>query len=271
MFERFTPRARRVLVVAQDAAREMGHSQIKPEHLLLALTEGEGMAANAMAQTGVDGAALRQRVSQRSQATSAGRKLEKVPFSPEAKKVLELSLREALQLGHNYIGTEHIFLGVQREAQKRDQTLDDLLGVNTTEVHNRLMELLAGTSAAAAIRSPALRSAMDAARHQAGASPMTTGHLVAAMVGDTDSHAARALTALGISSEALRAALADVPVAGTSDATLSTQSVAITIGQTTILIDEPDVAAALERLSADQLRDAIKKAIGLTHPDQITG
>jgi ATP-dependent Clp protease ATP-binding subunit ClpA len=271
MFERFTPRARRVIVLAQDAARDMGHPQIKPEHLLLGLQQGEGMAANAMAQCGVDGAALRLRVAEIIKATPSARKLNRVPFSPEAKKTLELSLRAALALGHNYIGTEHILLGVERQAEQGDHDLDELLGITTSDLHNRLMEMLGGATGAPSMRSPAVELAMSSARHQAGEASMTTGHLLASMVGDADSQAARALTALGITSEAVLAAIADVPVAQTSDATPAAQSVAITIGQTTTLIGDPELAAALEQLSAAQLRGAIKKAIGLVDPDQAAG
>jgi ATP-dependent Clp protease ATP-binding subunit ClpC len=271
MFERFTPRARRVVVLAQDAAREMGHSQIKPEHLLLALKEGEGLASNAMAQSGVDGAALRLRVAESMKAEPSARRLDRVPFSPEAKKALELSLRAALALGHNYIGTEHLFLGVQRKAEQGDRTLDELLGVAAADVHNRLTEMLGGASAGPSMRSPALQSAMKSARREAGQTPMTTGHMLAAMVVDTDSQAARALTAMGITSEAVHAAIADVPLASTSDAAPSPRSVAITIGETTTLIGDPDVAAALGQLSPVQLREAIKKAVQITDPDQAAG
>jgi ATP-dependent Clp protease ATP-binding subunit ClpC len=271
MFERFTPRARRVIVLAQDAARQMGHPQIKPEHLLLALKDGEGMASAAMVQVGVDGLALRQKVAELVKAKPSVRKLDKVPFSPEGKKALELSLRAALALGHNYIGTEHLFVGVEREAERRGRTLDGLLGVSTAEVHNRLMDILGGTPGAPSARSPALESAMNLARRQAGQAPMTTGHLLAAVVCDTESQAARVLASLGVTGQAVQTALARVPVAGTSDATPSAQSVAVTIGETTTVIGDADVAAALQQLNANQLRDAIKKAIDFANPDQAAG
>ncbi len=98
----------------------MGHQQIKPEHLLVALAEGEGVAANAMAETGVDRAALRGKVAQRFDSKPSSKKLNKVPFSPQAKTVMEQSLRAALGLGHNYIGTEHLFFGIEREAEQRE-------------------------------------------------------------------------------------------------------------------------------------------------------
>jgi ATP-dependent Clp protease ATP-binding subunit ClpA len=270
MFERFTDRARRVIVLAQDTARDMGHQQIKPEHLLVALAEGEGVAANAMAQSGVDGTALRDKVAQRFESKPSAKKLNKVPFSPEAKKAMELSLREALQLGHNYIGTEHLFLGVQREAERRGESLDELLGVSAADVRDRVLQILAGARPASSMRSPALHAAMSAAAQHAGGAEMTTGHLLAAMIADTDSQAAKALATLGVSAEAVTAALMQVPVAETSDAP-SAQSITVTVGETTTLISDPDVAAALRQLNAHQLREVIKKAIGPVSPDQAAG
>lgn len=268
MFERFTDRARRVLVLAQDAARDMDHQQIKPEHLLVALTEGEGVAAKAMAQCGVDAAALRARAAALFPSKSLATKLNKVPFSPEAKKALEQSLRAALGLGHNYIGTEHLFLGVQREAEQRGEALDDLLGVRAGDVNDQVMQMVGDKGPGASMRSPALRSALSAAVRQAGQVPVTTGQLLAAMVADTASQAAKALAALGVGAEAVRAALAQVPLPGTSDATPPAQSVSVTIAGTTTLIDDPDVAAALQRLDADQLREFIKRAVRPAAPPE---
>ena len=271
MFERFTPRARRVIVLAQDAAREMGHPQINPDHLLLGLQQGEGMAANAMAQAGVDGATLRQIVSSRTQSKASAKKVDRVPFSVEAKKCLELSLRAVLALGHNYIGTEHLFFGVQQEAETRSQSLDDLLGVSTAEVHNRLTEMLAGATSGPPMRSSGLQSALDRARRQTGQTPMTTGHLLTSMLADTDSQAARALTSLGIALEAVTAALDATNLSDTSAASPTPQSVAITIGETTTLIADEGLANALQQLDAGQLRDAMKRAVGLEDPGQAAG
>jgi ATP-dependent Clp protease ATP-binding subunit ClpA len=271
MFERFTDRARRVIVVAQDTARDMSHAQIAPEHLLCALQQCEGMAATAMAQAGVDGTALRQRVADSLERKPAAGELAKIPFSPRGKKALELSLREALALGHNYIGTEHLFLGVERAAEKGGQNFDRLLGVKTADVHERLLALLGGATAAPPLRSPALQSALDLARHQAQQTPLTTGHVIAALLEDPESQAGRALTALGIGRESLQAALAQVPVAATTDAPPAAQSVSITIGETTTVVTDAAVASALQQLSADELRDAIKKAMGLGGRDQATG
>ena len=115
MFERFTDRARRVVVLAQEEARMLNHNYIGTEHILLGLIhEGEGVAAKALESLGISLEAVRQQVEEmigQGQQAPSGH----IPFTPRAKKVLELSLREALQLGHNYIGTEHILLGLIRD------------------------------------------------------------------------------------------------------------------------------------------------------------
>ena len=115
MFERFTDRARRVVVLAQEEARMLNHNYIGTEHILLGLLrEGEGVAAKALESLGISLDAVRQQVEEiigQGQQAPSGH----IPFTPRAKKVLELSLRESLQLGHNYIGTEHILLGLIRE------------------------------------------------------------------------------------------------------------------------------------------------------------
>jgi ATP-dependent Clp protease ATP-binding subunit ClpA len=265
MFERFTDRARRVIVVAQDSARQMGHAQIKPEHLVLGLQQGDGLAAKAMGQAGVDGATLHERVAALYPSKGAAKKIDRVPFSPEAKKCLEQSLRAALALGHNYIGTEHLFLGVQREAETADRHLDDLLGVSAAEIRHRLTEMLGRTASDPAMRSPALQAALDWARSHAGPSPMTTGHLLGGMLADPDSQAARALAEMSVDPQRVQAALDAVKLAETSDASPTPPSIAITIGETTTVIADPALATALQQLNADQLRDIIKK--GIDHPD----
>ena len=115
MFERFTDRARRVIVLAQEEARALQHNYIGTEHLLLGLIrEGEGVAAKALASKGVELDATRKQVEEmigKGNAAPNGH----IPFTPHAKQVLEFSLREALQLGHSYIGTEHILLGLIKE------------------------------------------------------------------------------------------------------------------------------------------------------------
>jgi ATP-dependent Clp protease ATP-binding subunit ClpA len=117
VFERFTERARRVVVLAQEEARMLDHNYIGTEHILLGLIhEGEGVAAKALESLGISLEAVRQQVEDiigQGQSASTGH----IPFTPRAKKVLELSLREALELGHNYIGTEHLLLGLAREGE----------------------------------------------------------------------------------------------------------------------------------------------------------
>jgi ATP-dependent Clp protease ATP-binding subunit ClpC len=119
MFERFTDRARRVVVLAQEEARMLNHNYIGTEHILLGLIhEGEGVAAKALESLGISLDAVREQVQEiigQGQQAPSGH----IPFTPRAKKVLELSLREALQLGHNYIGTEHILLGLIRRQGQR--------------------------------------------------------------------------------------------------------------------------------------------------------
>src|ERR1700740_3088677 len=115
MFERFTDRARRVVVLAQEEARMLNHNYIGTEHILLGLIrEGEGVAAKALESLGISLDAVRQQVEELiGQGPQAPPR--EIPFTPRAKKVLELSLRESQKLGHNYIGTEHILLGLLRE------------------------------------------------------------------------------------------------------------------------------------------------------------
>jgi ATP-dependent Clp protease ATP-binding subunit ClpC len=117
MFERFTDRARRVVVLAQEEARMLNHNYIGTEHILLGLVhEGEGVAALVLTGLGVSLEDVRRQVQEiigEGGRAAAGH----IPFTPRAKKVLELSLRESLQLGHNYIGTEHILLGLIREGE----------------------------------------------------------------------------------------------------------------------------------------------------------
>ena len=144
MFERFTERARRVVVLAQEEARLLNHNYIGTEHILLGLIhEGEGVAARALETMGIGLDSVRQQVvdiiGQGSQAPSGH-----IPFTPRAKKVLELSLREALQLGHNYIGTEHILLGLIREGEGVAAQVLQKLGADLHKVRQTVIQLLSG-------------------------------------------------------------------------------------------------------------------------------
>jgi ATP-dependent Clp protease ATP-binding subunit ClpC len=144
MFERFTDRARRVVVLAQEEARMLNHNYIGTEHILLGLIhEGEGVAAKALESLGISLEAVRQQVEEiigQGQSAPTGH----IPFTPRAKKVLELSLREALQLGHNYIGTEHILLGLIREGEGVAAQVLQKLGADLNRVRQQVIQLLSG-------------------------------------------------------------------------------------------------------------------------------
>ena len=145
MFERFTDRARRCVVLAQEEARLLDHNYIGTEHLLLGLTrEGEGIAAQVLLRMDVSLERVRDSVEKRigrGSSSPSGH----VPFTPRAKKVLELSLREALHMGHNYIGTEHLLLGLLREGEGvAAQTLAEL-GVELPAVSEAVLELVAAS------------------------------------------------------------------------------------------------------------------------------
>ncbi len=144
MFERFTDRARRVVVLAQEEARMLSHNYIGTEHILLGLIhEGEGVAAKALESLDISLEAVRGQVEdiigQGQQAPSGH-----IPFTPRAKKVLELSLREALQLGHNYIGTEHILLGLIREGEGVAAQVLVKLGADLNRVRQQVITLVSG-------------------------------------------------------------------------------------------------------------------------------
>jgi ATP-dependent Clp protease ATP-binding subunit ClpA len=144
MFERFTDEARRVVVLAQEEARLLYHNYIGTEHLLLGLAhEGQGVAAKALESLGISLEAVRAQVEEiigQGQSAPVGH----IPFTPRAKKVFELSLREALQLGHNYIGTEHILLGLVREGEGVAAQVLVKLGAGLPRVRQQVIQLLSG-------------------------------------------------------------------------------------------------------------------------------
>jgi len=144
MFERFTDRARRVVVLAQEEAKMLNHNYIGTEHILLGLIhEGEGVAAKALESLGISLDAVREQVQDiigQGQQQPTGH----IPFTPRAKKVLELSLREALQLGHSYIGTEHILLGLIREGEGVAAQVLVKLGADLNRVRQQVIQLLSG-------------------------------------------------------------------------------------------------------------------------------
>src|SRR4029079_13937207 len=144
MFERFSDRAGRVIVFAQEEARTLTHSYIGPEHILLGLIhEGEGVAAKSLENLGISLDAVRKAVQEiigQGQQAPPGQ----IPFTPRAKEVLELSLREALQLGHTYIGTEHILLGLIREGEGVAANVLARLRAEPDRVRQQVIQLLSG-------------------------------------------------------------------------------------------------------------------------------
>jgi ATP-dependent Clp protease ATP-binding subunit ClpA len=243
MFERFTDRARRVVVLAQEEARELHHNYIGTEHILLALIhEGDGVAFRVLDRLGMTLEDTKEEVKVMV-GIGTGAPTGHIPFTPRAKKTLELSLREALQLQHNYIGTEHILLGVLREgegvgAQIMKQHSADLAAVRTA-----VLDLLSTYSPEAARRTrwqrraslspglepgkpgtstelrttPAADSSLSEAASLAGSKPVGSHHLLLAALGDPDSAAAKALAALGVDLDQAREALRSADVTGTSD------------------------------------------------------
>jgi ATP-dependent Clp protease ATP-binding subunit ClpA len=145
VFERFTDRARRAVVLAQEEARLLNHNYLGTEHILLGLIrEGDGIAARALVQLGISLDAVRAEVEriigQGGGEVPAGH----IPFTPRAKQVLELALREALQLGHNYIGTEHILLGLLREGEGVASQVLVRLGADLSRVRQQVIQMLSG-------------------------------------------------------------------------------------------------------------------------------
>jgi ATP-dependent Clp protease ATP-binding subunit ClpC len=248
MFERFTDRARRVVVLAQEEARGLNHNYIGTEHILLGLVrEGEGIAAQVLTtRFGMTAAGTEDEVVARVSRGSHPPK-GKIPFTPRAKKVLELSLREALALHHNYIGTEHILLGLVREGEGvaaqilaghaadltavRQAVLDLLPAAEALQgrrwLRRRNEPLLAGEPGGAGESdepggpgmptTPAADAGLAEASRLAGDHPVGSHHLLLAALADPDSAAARTLTALGVNLEEAREALLHAEVTGTSD------------------------------------------------------
>jgi len=168
MFERFTDRARRVVVLAQEEARLLNHGFIGTEHLLLGLLrEEEGVAARALASLHVELEAVRASVTEKvgpARRPSSGH----IPFTPRAKRVLELSLREALQLGHNYIGTEHLLLGLIREGEGVAAQVLTELGADLNRVRQRVIGMLRDASP---VRQPRQEGSASSQPRPRGASP----------------------------------------------------------------------------------------------------
>ena len=249
MFERFTSRARHVVVLAQEEARGLRHNYIGTEHILLGLLgEPEGLASRALTGLGMSLEGTRQEVMD---LVGAGPKEPRghIPFTPRAKKTLEFGLREALQLHHTYIGTEHVLLGLLKEGEADG---DDGAAIKILKRHAELPvirtavidQLSVGDFRAVRLRSwqrrhqegdpaapgapgageqamlsatPAADVTLSEAARLAGAQPVGSHHLLLASLADPGTAAARALTALGVDLDQAREALRGMDVTGTSD------------------------------------------------------
>jgi ATP-dependent Clp protease ATP-binding subunit ClpA len=257
MFERFTTAARRVVVQAQEEARELQHNYIGTEHILLGLlAEQAGIACRALTSLGLSPEGVRQEVVE---IVGTGSKAPSghIPFTPRAKKTLELSLREALQLQHDHIGTEHLLLGLLKEAERdKDQGVAarvlqrhaPLPAIRTTVLGlvpqvsveaspprhwlrggQRRVPVLAelGREWEAGVEqtgeqsmlsaSPAADATLSEAAKLAGAQPVGSHHLLLASLADPGTAAARALAALGVDLDQAKEALRGIDVTGTSD------------------------------------------------------
>ena len=188
MFERFTDRARRVVVLAQEEARLLNHNYIGTEHILLGLIhEGEGVAAKALESLGISLEGVRSQVEEligQGGSSPSGH----IPFTPRAKKVLELSLREALQLGHNYIGTEHILLGLIREGEGVAAQVLVKLGADLSRVRQQVIQLLSGYAGSGSGGAESSEKAGATSGGRGGDSP--SGSLVLDQFGRNLTHAA---------------------------------------------------------------------------------
>ncbi len=244
MFEQFTKRARHVVVLSQEAARDLNHNYIGTEHLLLGLLgEPAGIAGRALDQVGVTRSAVQDEVIH--QIGRGGRAPSgHLPFTPRAKKVLELGLREALRLSHNYIGTEHLLLGIVTEGRGVAAQILTAQAGDLMKVRMAVLDLLPATPPGDRLpwpprpqatpgddgqdepgaegeqrvrATPAAQLSLDQAARLAGPQPVGSHHLVLGTLADPGSAAARALAGLGVDLERARQALRDADVTGTSD------------------------------------------------------
>ena len=221
MFERFSGQARNVVVLAQEEARELDHNYIGTEHLLLGLLAASdslaGASLAALDYTREDVRAKIEAIVGRGKAAPSGH----VPFTPRAKKVLELSLREALQLKHNYIGTEHLLLGLLREGEGLGaQILVDKHPLD--EIRAEVLERVKSPGAhetPGGARTPAARDVLTLAAELAGEGPIGSHHILEAILQQPDSAAAKVLTDAGIDLDQLADKLDDVSTEDTTDDT----------------------------------------------------
>jgi ATP-dependent Clp protease ATP-binding subunit ClpC len=273
MFERFTDRARQAVVVAQEEARLLDHNYIGTEHVLLGLlAQPESIAGRVLTQLGITLLATRADVEAlvgRGEHTPSGH----IPFTPRSKKVLELSLREALGFGHNYIGTEHILLGLVREGSGVAMQVLEARGATGSNIRTlvdaALTQSEATTAAAGAViavderRTVGADAVIAVARQLAGSGSMGSHHLLEAMALVDDSLAASALAALGVAPDALAAKIDELGTAGTTD--VSAEEVGVQHMELRVTDDE--VTIVLRDDTSRQLGQALREVAG----DSIAG
>jgi ATP-dependent Clp protease ATP-binding subunit ClpA len=239
MFERFSGDARQVVVLAQDESRRLSHNYIGTEHLLLGLlAQHHGVARQALDAFGVTLDDARRSV-EAAVGTGKRKPSGHIPFTPRAKKVLELSLREAVHLRADHIGTEHLLLGLIREGEGLGARVLTASGIDLLALRLKVLDLVPPAAASESRRRlfwPRSRSAsepitttdqirttsatdatLDEARRLAGEAAVGSHHLLLATLNDPQSAAAKALDALGVNLEQARSALRSVDVAGTTD------------------------------------------------------
>ena len=254
MFERFTDRARRVLVLAQDEARMLEHNFLGTEHILLGLLlEGGGVGAKALQELGADPDGLRARITQVVPTGAPGTASGAPPFTPRSKKVLELALREALQLHHNYIGTEHLLLGLIQEGEGVAAQVLVAAGLDLSSVRAKVLALLAGHAPTNPFgrTTPAGTQLATRARALAGAEAVGSHHVLLGILDDRGSLAARVLGSLGVTREAVEARVREIGVGGTTDDMPSPRLVGskpfqFDLGPNiTLSVDDPELARTI--------------------------
>ena len=265
MFERFTDRARRVVVLAQEEARMLNHNYIGTEHILLGLIhEGEGVAAKALESLGISLEGVRQQVEEiigQGQQAPSGH----IPFTPRAKKVLELSLREALQLGHNYIGTEHGLLGLIREGEGVAAQVLVKLGADLSTAREGVIRAIGALAPRPGVRTypeiargmttPAAMMVANEARRLAHGARIGSHHYLLGLLGEERGLAAKVLTSLGVTREAVERKLQELDATGTSDESPEDEgarrmSLRIEAERLVLEVDDPRQAAKFRQAAA---------------------
>ncbi|HZU72427.1 MAG TPA: Clp protease N-terminal domain-containing protein [Acidimicrobiales bacterium] len=294
MFERFTAKSRRALVEARTEARALRASAIAPEHLLLGvMVDPQSVGGRILAEAGLTADRVRGALAGDAEADPARHQPADPPFTQGAKQVLEMSLKEALKLGHNYIGTEHILIALSRHgglvaellAERGLDAAGTVQAVTAVLVEMRQRAQFlefpgaaevsgrAGRLGRRAMRgrqrqamSGALNSALDRMRPGEG-DTATSADLVAALLEDSRARATLALAALGVTPQSFRQAVEAVELTRTSDSPLPT-TVEVKLGDTRSVIDDPELAAALTQASPEQIRAALRRLLDDDDPDE---